>query len=101
VLLGLEPDAPLLTCEGMVSRQDKEEVAALLQTVISYWSVLKNTSIDGFRSSFLVRPGLLREEEGWRLSVERKPFDMLLDHLPWSLSIIRLPWMKRVLYTEW
>jgi hypothetical protein len=102
VLLGLLPQTPLPVGEGLFMPEDREEAQALLQSVIGHWSVLKNTSIQGLRFSFLDRQALLREEEeGWRLQVERKPFDMLLDHLPWGISTVRLPWMKRPIYTEW
>jgi len=102
VLLGLHPHTVLLVCEGLVEARAREEVQVLLQAVIAHWSALKNTSIHGLRSSFLQRQALLREEgNGWKLQVERKPFDVLLDQLPWSISIVKLPWMKKAVYTEW
>ncbi len=102
VLLGLRPETPLPVCEGLLRPEDRDQAEALLQSVIGHWGALKNTSLQGLRSSFLDRRALLREEEkGWRLQVERKPFDMLLDHLPWSITVIKLPWMKRPMYTEW
>lgn len=102
IFLGMRPESPLPVCEGLVKSCDKEESESLLQSVIGHWSVLKNTSVSGLRSSFLQRPALLREDEnGWNLHVERVPFDVLLDQLPWSISIVKLPWMKKALYTEW
>jgi hypothetical protein len=102
VLLGVSPEVPLLVSEGLIQPSDREEIEGLLRSVISYWSVLKNTSINGLRSSFLQRQGLLREVEGgWQIQVERESFDMLLNQLPWSISIIKLPWMKKPIYTEW
>ena len=102
ILLGLHPETPLPVCEGLVKPGDKDEAEALLQSVIRHWSVLKNTSLHGLRSSFLKRQGLLLEEENeWKLKVERNPFDVLLDQLPWGISIIKLPWMKKPIYTEW
>jgi hypothetical protein len=102
VLLGLHPHTVLLVCEGLLEARAREEVGSLLQAAITHWSALKSTSIDGLRSSFLQRQALLREEEhGWKLQVERKPFDVLLDQLPWSISIVKLPWMKKAVYTEW
>lgn len=102
VLLGLEPEMPLSVCEGLLGQQDREEGEALLRSVVTHWSVLKSTSVDGFRSAFLQRRGMLhREEYGWKLNVERGPFDMLLDYLPWSIGIVRLPWMKKPVYVEW
>jgi len=102
ILLGMHPESPLPVCEGLVKSCDKEEAESLLQSVITHWSALKNTSVRGLRSSFLQRQALLREDEnGWKLRVERAPFDVLLDQLPWSISIVKLPWMKKTLYIEW
>lgn len=102
VLLGMKPETPLLISEGMLTERETRETHVLLQSVIEHWSALKNTSIDGLRFSFLQRPGLLREEEaGWKLQVESKPYDMLMNRLPWRLSVVRLPWMTSTLYIEW
>jgi len=102
VLLGLHPETALPVGKGLVMQNDRDEVEALLRSVIDHWRVLKNTSVQGLRASFLERPGLLRAEEaGWRLNVERRPYDLLLDQLPWSITIVKLPWMKRAIFTEW
>ncbi|MFO1433889.1 MAG: contractile injection system tape measure protein [Candidatus Competibacteraceae bacterium] len=102
VLVGLEPETALPVAEGLITAVDKQEADALLQAVIGYWSVLKNTSVAGLRTSFLQRPGLLRaDENGWRLQVEPMPFDMLLNRLSWGIGIVKLPWMQKVIYTEW
>lgn len=102
VLLGLHPETPLPVCAGLLTSEDIEESEALLQSVIKHWSILKNTSTQGLRSSFIERQGLLREEnKGWKLNVERSPYDMLLDQIPWSISIVKLPWMHRAIFTEW
>jgi hypothetical protein len=102
ILLGLEPDTPILVGEGLIEESDRQEAEALLQSAINYWTVLKGTSVNGFRTSFLQRSGLLRNtENGWILQVEHQAFDLLLEHLPWSISVIKLSWMKYPLYTEW
>ena len=78
------------------------EVEALLSAVVKQWSVLKNTSPDGLRSSFLQREGVLREQGlGWRLQVERKTHDILLEQLPWGLGMIQFSWMRQPLQIEW
>ncbi len=102
LLLGMDPQQSLPVSEGLLSQQDKEESEALLQSVINHWSVLKNTSIDGLRASFLQRSALLNEtDEGWMVQMETAPFDMLINQLPWSFTIIKLPWMNKPIYTEW
>ncbi len=101
-LLGLHPETPLPVCTGLLTSGEKEEAEALLQSTIDHWSVPKSTSIAVFRSSFIERQGVLREEEnGWRVNVERKGFDVLLDQIPWSFSIVKLPWMQKAIFTEW
>lgn len=102
VLLGLEPGSSLPICEGLLTEADKVESQSLLHAVISHWSALKATSVPGLRASFIERPGLLRRiEGGWRLNVERLPYDLLLERIPWSFSLVRLPWMDRPLFVEW
>jgi len=102
VLLGLEPGSSLPICEGLLTEADKVESHSLLHAVISHWSALKATSVPGLRTSFIERPGLLRQiDGGWRLHVERRPYDLLLERIPWSFSLVRLPWMDRPLFVEW
>jgi hypothetical protein len=70
--------------------------------MISHWSAIGNTSVQGLRQTFLQREGYLsRKEDGWHLQVPKRTFDMLLDKLPWSISTIRLPWMETILWVEW
>jgi hypothetical protein len=102
ILLGLRPESPLPVSEGLLNHDDRAECATLLMSVIEHWSVLKNTSVDGLRTSFLQRRGfLLEEERGWRLQVEPQSFDMLLNHLPWAVSTVWLSWLTKPIYTEW
>jgi hypothetical protein len=102
ILLGLEPERPLFISEGLLSIADKKESRALLVSVIDHWSALKGTSVTGFQSSFLQRQGLIRDEEDcWKLQVESRSFDILLDQLPWSINIVKFPWMKKAIHTEW
>lgn len=89
--------------EVSLSAGDQEEAAALLEAVIHHWQALRNTSADGLRGTFLVRPGKisLRDDGDWLLQVESKAYDILLDQLPWGISMIKLPWMKRMLRVQW
>ncbi|MEW7289057.1 contractile injection system tape measure protein [Aquimarina sp. 2304DJ70-9] len=85
-----------------LTKQEKEEANNLLQAVIEHWGVLGGTSPDGLREGFLMREGKLEKEQtGWKLFVEQKTLDILLDRLPWNLSLIKLPWMKEILRVEW
>lgn len=73
-----------------------------LEAVIANAPLLGKLSIDGFRNTFLRRPGILSFEDGhWLLRVERETYDVVLDRLPWGFKIVKLPWMMYGLYTEW
>ena len=85
-----------------ITKEEKKEANNLLQAVIEHWGALGGTSPDGLREGFLTRQGKLEKEQtGWRLYVEQKTLDILLDRLPWNLSLIKLPWMKELLKVEW
>ena len=80
----------------------KTESANLLNSVIRHWKILKNTSVDGLRNSFLKRDGkLIITGQNDKLIIEKNGIDILLEHLPWSCAVIKLPWMKKMLYAEW
>lgn len=101
VLCGLSLDTYIST-EMTFDDTVYEIVDSMLTAIISHWSALGGTSIDGLRGSFLLRNGWLRrEQDQWRLSVESKPFDMLIDQLPWSYNLIKHSWMRIPLITEW
>lgn len=101
LLCGWDVSKPVCK-EFKMSDSEKAECEKILSTVISHWSALKNTSIEGFRTSFLQRNGaLVKVERNWLLRVERKTYDMLLDRLPWGLSMVKLSWMKTLLNIEW
>lgn len=102
ILCGLLPATLVPTGTIVLQQDERREAAALLVAVIEHWSVLRNTSPDGLRQSFLQREGRLTEKEGaWRLLVQPAAHDVLLQHLPWSISIIKLPWMKAPVYVDW
>uniref|UniRef100_UPI0035938511 contractile injection system tape measure protein n=1 Tax=Pricia sp. TaxID=2268138 RepID=UPI0035938511 len=85
-----------------LTKKEKKEADQLLQAAIDHWGALGNTSPDGLREGFLMRDGKLENgPTGWKLYVEQKAQDILLDKLPWNLSMIKLPWMKEILWVEW
>ena len=88
--------------EYRLSELEKSEARKLLEAVVNHWSALKQTSVDGLRTSFLQRNAVLVETmRHWLLRVERKPYDMLLERLPWGIAMIRLSWMSKMLTVEW
>jgi hypothetical protein len=101
LLCGVKPGHPIR--RGIeLTADEREQLEGLLHAVTQHWKALENTSIDGLRESFLQRNGRLQgDNEAWRLAVESRPFDMLLDQIPWSFTTIKFPWMERVIYVEW
>jgi hypothetical protein len=80
----------------------------LLQAVIAHWKAVGHTSVAGLRECFLQREGRLQRDKTpadepprWRLRVQTRGFDVLLDRLPWRFQTIRLPWMQGALHVEW
>ncbi len=80
----------------------RSECDHLLEAAIAHWSALGKTSVNGLRESFLARPGLLRFE-GSRvcLTVEGRPYDMLLGRLPWSLGPVMFKWLNQPIQVRW
>jgi len=86
----------------MITGDDVAMIDELLSSVIANWPILKNTSSDTLRSTFLLRDGKLTfKDNGQHLKVQQNSLDVLLEHLPWNISIVKLPWMKNILYVEW
>jgi hypothetical protein len=85
-----------------LSVEEQTSIEQLLQAMIQHWSILGSTSLPGLRETFLQRAGrLTRREEDWHLLVEPRPFDVLLDQLPWGYATIKYPWMEQVLHVQW
>lgn len=101
VFCGLQPGEPFEYTEPL-EEENRNECVNLLESVVAHATVLGNLSIDGFRGSYLLRPGLLGMRDGnWLVQVERRSYDILLDKIPWSYRMVRLPWLKRFIVTEW
>ncbi|HMK25329.1 MAG TPA: contractile injection system tape measure protein, partial [Chitinophagaceae bacterium] len=101
ILCGISAENAITT-DVLLREEQLAEADEMLLSVIEHWAVLKNTSVKGLREAFLQRNGkltLINNE--WRLQVEQKSYDMLLQQLPWNISMIKLPWMKNLLKTEW
>jgi len=91
----LEPIFPL-------KEDEKAECNEMLLQAIGHWAVLRKTSPEGLRHTFLRREGkLMVTDQGWNLAVPRKTEDILLNQLPWGYSLLKLPWMRRRLAVSW
>ncbi len=80
----------------------KQIIEGLIDAAIGHWPSAATTTVNGFRGNWLVRNGILTEEEGrWELTVERKAYDLLFNHSPFSFSIINYTWMDKPLHVKW
>lgn len=86
-----------------LSKEEKEICNDLLLVVIEYWSVMKNSSVEALRETFLQRAGKLSlsEVHSSELWVEEKGVDVLLSSLPWGIGMIQTPWMDHFLHCYW
>lgn len=101
ILTGWESDDPLPLAQER-SVQERELPEEMLKGVLQNWDKLKNTSVDGFRQSFLAREGKLDEkEDSWVLTVDERGYDVLLDSVPWGYKFVKYPWMKKPLNVIW
>lgn len=103
ILCGLEPDT-VISQEPPLDQSAIDLSVQMVKAAIGQWAVLKSMSVEGLREMFLLRDGKLsRDDEGtgWRLQVDKKAQDVLLERIPWGFSVIRLPWMKDMLFVEW
>jgi hypothetical protein len=101
LLCGLDPRFPLPLQVGLTPAE-KEQCEELIRSCLSQWKPLVNTSVGGFRDSFVRRKGqLLASQLGPILQVERQTLDVLLEYVPWGFRMIKYPWMPQLLTVEW
>ncbi|WP_292996432.1 contractile injection system tape measure protein, partial [Nitrosomonas sp.] len=102
ILCGISTGIPICR-EIDISENEKETIEGLIRGMTQNWKTIGNTSISGFRETFLRRKGRLQlKEDGmWYLTIEPGVFDMLLDSLPWSFSVIKHAWMDRAVHVSW
>ncbi|NQU52326.1 MAG: hypothetical protein HQ522_07275 [Bacteroidetes bacterium] len=87
---------------SLLTDEIREEAYVLLKEVVKHWTALKNTSPDGLRQMFIQRTGkLIQLENKYKLLVERKTVDILLDKINWNISIVKLPWLEELVIVEW
>ena len=58
-----------------------------LKAVVNNWSKMGMLVLKGFSNAFLQREGKLSmQRQQWRLQVERRPHDLILQTLPWNIA---------------
>jgi len=86
----------------LLSAGEKAIAEGLLHAVIARGPHWKNMSLNGFRTSYLQREGLLRTRDGhWLLQVKKETYDVTLEKLPWGFAIVKLSWMQEPVMVEW
>jgi hypothetical protein len=101
ILCGVELYHPIPR-ETDLSDIEIAEAGALMKSVLDHWGPLKNTSIEGLRTAFLLREGIVYDKTiQWELRVERKTYDMLLDKIPWGFGHIKFSWTPKPIETAW
>lgn len=94
-----------LDCEIEWQAPDEETAGKLygwlpmLSKQLPGWRTLSTHDI---RTLFLQRPGeLVKTEASLKLTVQREPFDILLNDWPWPLDQLMLPWLEKPLSIDW
>jgi hypothetical protein len=101
ILLGYDLPSTL-PADIVLSDYEKAEAQQVLRSVINHWPALKNTSVEGLQVTFLQRAGRLTfSHQSWKLDVEHKTVDILMNKLAWSISIIKTPWMNAFMQVTW
>lgn len=101
ILCGMPFDRPIPRFVNPSSRQI-EEGSRLTDSLIANWPALGKITPIGFKSSFVMRSGVLKQGSNqWTLHIEKKPRDILLSKLPWSIHVIKTDWMPVPVIVEW
>lgn len=96
------PLSTTLPLDIALTDNEKEVSIQLLGAIIQNWDKLKSTSVDGLRTSFLQREGVIfKENDEWTLMVVQRGYDILLQTLPWSISMIKPQWMHQIIQVRW
>ncbi len=100
LLCGLPINAVVISVK--LKKSEKKLVNEMLSVLTTHWPVINNSTPDEVRGNWLVRDGrLVQHEDFWELTVERKPYDILLNSLPFTLSPVKFSWMSKRLSIHW
>jgi hypothetical protein len=85
-----------------ITLRERELCESLLKGLLQQWTIIKDSSVAALRETYLQREGRLDHlSTGWRLQVQRKTVDQLMDYMPWPISTIAHSWMPEPLYVTW
>ena len=92
----------LLPGQMELTAEEKKAADEFRTSAMRQWPKKKGVSAEDFRSTFVVRTGrLVQQSESWLLTVDEKPYDLLLESIPWEFRRIRLPWMNSNIRVSW
>lgn len=101
ILCGL-PVAQPIEKQIAITEEEKEVCDRLMRALIANWQVVSGSSPAAVRETFFQRAGKLqREADQWKLHVQRKTLDVLVDQAPWSFSLVVHDWMPEPLHVSW
>jgi hypothetical protein len=101
IICGAAPDM-FVDIDLPLEKFELELCESLLNSVIKNWEKIQNSSISTLRESFLLREGALSKfGSDFNLNIQKKPFDVLLDTLPWNISMIQTSFMKNRILVDW
>lgn len=91
-----------LPCNIELTSKETSLIDELLNSLKINWSKMKNVSNRGFQETFLRREGVLKDmSDYWNLKMEDKPYDVLLDSVPWSYSMVKYPFQEKLIRVNW
>jgi len=101
ILCGLPVQEPVSL--QLVPTSDEIRITEeLFEVLAERWPQIGHASAEEIRNAFIIGKGILGfTEDGWKLRVEKRSHDILLETLPWSFSIIKTPMMDKKLMVEW
>jgi chromosome segregation and condensation protein ScpB len=96
------PLATPIDREIEITPGERELCDRLLAAVLEEWKQIKGSSVAALRETYLHREGrLVHLTSGWRLRVQRKTVDVLMDSIGWPISTIAFSWMAEPLFVTW
>jgi hypothetical protein len=101
VLCGLHPES-FVPAFYDPTDEEKDMCNQMIEAIISHWTIISAHDVAGFRDTWLWRTGKLTlKEEKYELKVDKQPYDILMDSLPFTLSPATLSWCDKYIYVEW
>jgi len=101
LLIGLPLEGPIYL-QVQLTEHEISMCDELLKAMIANWTAISTSSVTALRETFLRRAGTLEfADDRWKLRVQRKTVDVLVDQIPWSIATIHHPWMLSSLHVTW